>query len=1297
MFQSKLSAAREYKQKHHPQQQQHSNRSFSSYRRLSKTKDNVATAGAIITKENDNVSSISSNGTHNDPKKVPVVGNDVATSNMTHHGSMPYTSSSAASYYFHTAPHHQRPLSDLNHSFSSFYLYRNNNNNTVVAPPRPFVQESYQSIIQKNCSSTFAVASRDQSGVDLETKDNPTVSSAKNRSMTSRQSSRNNSQVAISYLQEAPTQSTESADSNSDNNSSSHGSDHNNHQNEGGDVSFSDRSSFWNEWAEELIHKEEVEYKNKNHPIDDDDDDDHPEEQMVKSFSGSVPHQLAKSSAMATGEVSVAYDDPTITFVDETPDTSFVDGHDSSIDDLSMNTGTASIPSFKILKLPPKTLSSQDRTFKNAIASSSNGMVYPPSLLVKNSNDSTEDDDEMLNHNDEVKAARTTVIDNIPEALVARNAGRALATPVDMTSPTTDKESEDNEMTPKVSGSRIVQVETLAVACPLPNDNDDTEMVSPMKSVMTEVLDDLHSNVIASDEEGEDEQQSIIQNTSISTLAAMNISQATIQLPTLTVFQQAMEYSSMATDYVQRKEYLLAMDYFQRAIDCYLMNQKKYLLDDPNATSGDSSTQRRPRLSILSAVNVAGCYRNMGTVSRLLEQSDEVTTYLCKAEDYYTMGRETVEIRSCESIVTLDGQLLNESTSLNGTNQQNTTCSYYTSSEDETMCLDGMILETIQSRAYYYTKYQDDKERAVECHEQCLKHLLHIYKMRGWSATKKDEMENQTEQDEEPIREQGVAFVPLSKEHHTSLLVKSLEALGNLYRSLVATSSKKACMILFEDAIDILQCRLEQEESANDDLIKSVSLILRYLSEIYFERQELDKAVDALHDSTAIKLTASGEPCSEALEVMDKMGAAHEQMENYDKALSCYEQTLFARCRFYGNTHFYVAKSLVNVARVTEMRDGSTQESVELYKAANAIFALHMLSDSPALDKDVENILQLIPTVIRQGRYEKAIGDLNLCLAMADEETNSEIKIDKAQIYFDLGRAYMGMKEYKLATTALMNAMKEAGEVKEEDIFTLLQRVEFLQREEHNKISHAQKPTSTAALSLSYAPDPTLSFHDITFQLQGDRSMYILDDAKAKSTYQEKAMEKVTLKSNDPLSDILYQSFIKDAEGPDIIAPTMASIPPPTVQDKTPLHARIRVKLSKKVDKLIAMIRAKCQKSVRLRNFKEFSKQCLKACKSKLRMGPQPAELNRSAGAKERATCLQLNGEDVVYASFEEPPPSKFRLAVTSIVTKCGLHGSCIMANSTDKRSRNIPFSFVHHHVIITEEDGGFDCQLIHA
>jgi len=92
-------------------------------------------------------------------------------------------------------------------------------------------------------------------------------------------------------------------------------------------------------------------------------------------------------------------------------------------------------------------------------------------------------------------------------------------------------------------------------------------------------------------------------------------------------------------------------------------------------------------------------------------------------------------------------------------------------------------------------------------------------------------------------------------------------------------------------------------------MLDSLTQILRNLSEIYCKRQEMDKAVDALQDAMDIELSRASpvEPSPEALEAMDKMGLANEQMESYDKALVCYEKALLARSRYLGEDHIDVA------------------------------------------------------------------------------------------------------------------------------------------------------------------------------------------------------------------------------------------------------------------------------------------------------------------------------------------------------------------------------------------------------
>jgi tetratricopeptide (TPR) repeat protein len=788
-----------------------------------------------------------------------------------------------------------------------------------------------------------------------------------------------------------------------------------------------------------------------------------------------------------------------------------------------------------------------------------------------------------------------------------------------------DNEEEEEEETPKTMGaSRTVHVD-LATLCPIPaeEEEDDDRPPTNQDSPFTATRRQM--------------------NTSLSTVAAMNISQATIQLPSATLLQQAMDYSNIATDLVQEKDYAAAMEQFQHAIDCYQQSD-----------SSSKSHASKIGGSILTLVNIAGCYRNMGTVSRLQEAFDEAARYLQLAEEYYMKGREAVEIRSSASILTLDGKLLgndadDESSNLMDTTSPTTANSYSTNADDEAMCLDAMVIETLQSRAHFHIKYQDDREQAVECHEQCLKLLIHLAKNNRWE-------EDALEEAEAPVREQGVAFVSISKAHHTTLLVKSLESLGDLYRSLAAGSNDASSLALFEDALDILQCRMDEPAQDDDALIQSVSLILRYLSEIYFSRHALDQAVDALHDSTAIKLTRSGPPCPEALAVMDQMGAAHEQMEHYDKALSCYEQTLLARCKYYGTTHFCVAQSLVHVARVTERRDGTTSpESVELYKAANAIFALHLCTDRPVpLDHEVEQVLQLIPTVLRQGQYEKAISDLNMCLAMADSPKTT-VQFNKAELYLDLGRAYMGMQDYPLATTALTKALQQPG-AHEEAIYDLLQRVEFLQREagENSRIGGG-----TRMAHLSNVQDPTLSFHDLS--LQTERSLYIFQDGAEKR-----------IPSRNPHYDILYQSFVKDAE------PTETCATDETARRVDTPHRRKTIKIGQHVAQIMQRIQLS-QKMRRLRNFRIPA--VFKVCQGKPSV--VVVEPSSSSGRYDNlASDPNVDPKEVLaYSSFEMPPPSPWEVALSRLFPHRSGPGRPSLA--PHRRS-----------VIIAEEEGGFSCQL---
>jgi tetratricopeptide (TPR) repeat protein len=771
---------------------------------------------------------------------------------------------------------------------------------------------------------------------------------------------------------------------------------------------------------------------------------------------------------------------------------------------------------------------------------------------------------------------------------------------------------------------------------------------------------ETRETVEGDDDESEDESMFYPMHTSINTYAVMNISQATVNVTSLNktvnegevsfVFQ-AIEFANAATTLLQSKNYGEALEMFHKAADCYAQEKDT---------------------SILAAVNAASCYRNMSTVSRLLERYEEGAEYLRKAEELYVVGREGVDVKSSQAILTMDGKRLDDDEqSSPPLNNDASLVSCYTA-EEESMCLDAMMLDTLQCRASFHVKYQDDSEQAVECYEQCLKLLIHLNQLGRWDD----------DPDELPVREQGVTFVQLSKAKHTQVLIKALESLGGLYRTLARDSTYTACLSVYEDALDILQNRQEKEEPNDDVLIFSVSQILRYLSEVYFGRQELDRAVDALHDSMAVKLAASGEPCREALEVMDKMGAANEKMENWEKALSCYEQTLFARCKFYGNTHINVAKSLVNVARVMERKDGSTEESVDLYKAANAIFALQVTSEGPDLGDDVEAILQLIPTVIRQGRYEKAVADLNRCLAMAEDKSKTGVTLDKAQIYFDLGRAYMGMKNHKMATEALMSAIKEVGDVNEEAVFSLVQRVEFLQQADQSKTAAAERS--------GVLVDPTVSFHDITFQLQNEPSVYIFEDeASAGGNVKGAQSTAVEQRESNPNYDILYQSFSRDHKATDNRFPFDNAIRAhlctpkagaPGVGGNTTPNSPLYAKISSQVTKIVNRLKE-------LKHAKEPGT-ATSSFSSKYKLTAKKLKLIR-------AKCFKLCQGLPKVASWE-PPRATSRPRTETVV-----HSLFEVQSSSDSPSGSVNDSgamkFAMHEVRIEEDYEGFESNLIQS
>jgi tetratricopeptide (TPR) repeat protein len=178
----------------------------------------------------------------------------------------------------------------------------------------------------------------------------------------------------------------------------------------------------------------------------------------------------------------------------------------------------------------------------------------------------------------------------------------------------------------------------------------------------------------------------------------------------------------------------------------------------------------------------------------------------------------------------------------------------------------------------------------------------------------------------------------------------------------------------------------------------------------------------------------------EALEALDRAGQIAEDSGRLDVAITCYEKALLTRNHFWGDQHIDVAKSLVNVGRVLELQ-GNTEGSLDLYRAAQTIYATQVTAKEFVVNSDeVETVLQLIPSLFEQGRYEEAVAYLNKCLeSEPPDEKKTESNLDRNQIYFTLGEAYIGMGDYVSATVCLVECTKQEGAVPEDDIQIMLE------------------------------------------------------------------------------------------------------------------------------------------------------------------------------------------------------------------------------------------------------------------
>lgn len=295
----------------------------------------------------------------------------------------------------------------------------------------------------------------------------------------------------------------------------------------------------------------------------------------------------------------------------------------------------------------------------------------------------------------------------------------------------------------------------------------------------------------------------------------------------------------------------------------------------------------------------------------------------------------------------------------------------------------------------------------------------------------------------------SVRIVPLSDTEHSHFMGETLSTLGSLHRQ---RGDNASALEAWEEAHEMLE-----ESSQAPDLLEK-------LAEVYIEQGEMDRAMDSLMMSLDYRLTNPDEsPSMESLKIMDQVGLAQEQWGKLDQALECYEKTLLARSRLLGNQHVDVAQSLLNVGRILESQ-GNDAGSLDLYKAAQKIYTYQLTSTGFTVEgHDVDMILhQLVPSLLEQSRYEEVVAYLYKCLECED------VELDKSAIYYELGKAQCGMRDYVSATVCLVEASKHPnGSVTKEEAFAFLRKVEVLQRSEGDNSEQLFDDDSSSSTTLS--------------------------------------------------------------------------------------------------------------------------------------------------------------------------------------------------------------------------------------
>jgi tetratricopeptide (TPR) repeat protein len=203
------------------------------------------------------------------------------------------------------------------------------------------------------------------------------------------------------------------------------------------------------------------------------------------------------------------------------------------------------------------------------------------------------------------------------------------------------------------------------------------------------------------------------------------------------------------------------------------------------------------------------------------------------------------------------------------------------------VCLLQLIVETIQARAHLHYKYQHWIDDAIECHEEVVTILDAL----------------RIEEPDETVYYK-IHFTTLPQEERWLLLITSLQSLGKFY---VERGEFEDGLMAYQEALSVLK----QQPSPTQQRQDEITQIVKALSEIY-----------SRSNSTSTQVTE-----------LQRLALLQEDLQNWEKALQCWERVLHWQSQEYGAESIEVAVTLCQLARVMGA-EGNHEGALDLYQAA---------------------------------------------------------------------------------------------------------------------------------------------------------------------------------------------------------------------------------------------------------------------------------------------------------------------------------------------------------------------------